>query len=339
MVTEKERDLEYQAAVWTSASHITFWLDRTGIRGLRPAHLSTMTLSKHWTLAQWIAWLHNFFTRHRCERLGTCTECDRRGPEIFQASDVWPYCRSCWLDIFKKLGAPAEAARMCPLGPLDPEPGLQTAEELRMVCRQLLDMNEALLHQTRRNVWRGSYDDDQHRFRSTPLPTVAGVIIVCVQLLSANEEVLRQTLGNFDANKYAFMITDHFGILVHNVLQYIIREDALRLEPCLETAARSETPADVIAAIFQIAAFDTSLVEEALGHGPEPVHRCVRGLLKMLWHWHQVVRMFKSSPRRLSGWDLEHFFHMRDRFYKGRASIMREEWTLPPTRSVHDDSD
>jgi len=165
--------------------------------------------------------------------------------------------------------------------------------------------------------------------------------MVCVRLLSANEEVLHQTLGNLrDVTKYAIMITDHFHTLARTVVKYIIEENAFRLEPCLEQEARPETPADMIAAIVQIAAFDTSVVEQALGPGPGPVHRCVRGLLKMLWLWHQIGQTCKLlSPPRLSGLDEERMFHARDRFDRGLQAVMREEWQLPPPRSVHDDSD
>jgi hypothetical protein len=223
--------------------------------------------------------------------------------------------------------------RSCNLGGL--RPARPAARFRRSCCRSLCRPPcSAVVHLQ----WRGG--GAATKFGSMPPPTAAGVITLCVQLLSAKEEVLRQTLGDVDDNKYAIMITDHFRTLASAVLGHIIEENALRLEPCLEPEACPETPAEVIAAIFQIAAFDTSVVEEALGPGHGPVHMRVRRLLKMVWHWHRVGRGCNLPLRLTDAWALEHMFHVRDRFHKDLASIMRDdEWTLPLPRSVHDDSD
>jgi len=50
----------------------------------------------------------------------------------------------------------------------DPEPGLHTMEKLRMVCMQLLDINEQVIHEARRRVQRGDYNEYtfKRRYRS-----------------------------------------------------------------------------------------------------------------------------------------------------------------------------
>jgi hypothetical protein len=46
---------------------------------------------------------------------------------------------------------------MFPPGNRDPEPALHTIEELQMVCMKLLQINKALIRETRRNLWRGDF--------------------------------------------------------------------------------------------------------------------------------------------------------------------------------------
>jgi hypothetical protein len=131
----------------------------------------------------------------------------------------------------------------------DPEPGLQTSEDLRMVCRQLLDMNEALLHQTRRNVWRGSYDDDEQRFRRR----YRSLVFEVLDFIQSEGAVLR--------------------------LERHLEQEA--------GVSRLERPSDVINAICDLAESDMNMVEREHAMEPAtlPVNVWVHRLIEVLYFW------------------------------------------------------